>query len=316
MKRIKRFNIKKMPLFFSLLLGAVIFAAGIKTDVIAKVEENILGISEDSDYLDSLDEMASADAKALEEERLRREENKRIDEELKNSGWTSAKRLEKDVPVELINDFIEPGTVINNTVTEIILDKVDEDYFKDALFIGDSRTDGLRAYGSFDGATYVCATGMSVFKILDDKDLVKGYNGLLDFLRKKKFGKVYIMLGTNEYGYEEDAYIKKFGEFVDIVRKNQPDAIIYIQSILYATINYEKKYHDLETDGVKSRNAKLKEMANDEDIFYLEVNDCLNDGTDHLPSEYTGDGVHLYAKYYSLWRDYLLNHAAVTVVKH
>lgn len=316
MKRIKRFNIKKMPLFFSLLLGAIIFAAGIKTDVIAKVEENILGISEDGDYLDSFDEMASADAKALEEERLRKEENKRIDEELRNSGWTSAKRLEKDVPVELINDFIEPGTVINNTVTEIILDKVDEDYFKDALFIGDSRTDGLRAYGSFDGATYVCATGMSVFKILDDKDLVKGYNGLLDFLRKKKFGKVYIMLGTNEYGYEEDAYIKKFGEFVDIVRKNQPDAIIYIQSILYATINYEKKYHDLETDGVNSRNAKLKEMANDEDIFYLEVNDCLNDGTDHLPSEYTGDGVHLYAKYYPLWRDYLLNHAAVTVVKH
>ena len=91
MKRIKRFNIKKMPLFFSLLLGAVIFAAGIKTDVIAKVEGNILGISEDSDYLDSLDEMASADAKALEEERLRKEENKRIDEELRNSGWTSAK---------------------------------------------------------------------------------------------------------------------------------------------------------------------------------------------------------------------------------
>ncbi|MBQ1371412.1 MAG: hypothetical protein IIY70_00645, partial [Oscillospiraceae bacterium] len=65
------------------------------------------------------------------------------------------------------------------------------------------------------------------------------------------------------------------------------------------------------TANLKEKNEAIKKLANGKDIFYLEVNDCLNDGTDHLPAEYTGDGKHLTAKYYSLWHNYLLQHAVV-----
>ena len=99
---------------------------------------------------------------------------------------------------------------------------------------------------------------------------------------------------------------------VEKIRQYQPEALIYIQSILYVTQNKENKDSVFATSNLKEKNETLKAIAEDmEDVFYLEVNDALNDGTDHLPSEYTNDGVHLKASYYYLWRDYLVEHAIV-----
>ena len=39
---------------------------------------------------------------------------------------------------------------------------VDESYFDDAVFLGDSRTVGLRAFGSFNNSGYFAKTGISV----------------------------------------------------------------------------------------------------------------------------------------------------------
>ena len=38
------------------------------------------------------------------------------------------------------------------------------DYFADALFIGDSRTDGLRLYSGIKGADFYCYKGLTVSK--------------------------------------------------------------------------------------------------------------------------------------------------------
>ena len=44
-------------------------------------------------------------------------------------------------------------------------------------------------------------------------------------------------------------------------------------------------------------------MANNQDIFYLEVNDAVCDANGDLVTEYTFDQIHLKAKYYQLWKD-------------
>lgn len=192
---------------------------------------------------------------------------------------------------------------------------VDEDYFSDALFIGDSRTDGLNLYCPVGDAKHYSGTSMTIFKIMDASDSAYGYNGIRALLKGMQFGKIYIMFGINEAGYDTDYFANTYQKVIDEIRSYQPDAIIYIQSILYVTQKHEANYPVFSSDGLKEKNARLKAMANDVDIFYLEVNDALNDGTDHLPSDYTGDGVHLKAKYYQLWHDYLLEHAIVNA-KH
>ena len=189
--------------------------------------------------------------------------------------------------------------------------EVDESYFSDALFIGDSRTDGLNLYCPVGDAKHYSGTSMTIFKIMDATDPAYGYNGIRALLKNMQFGKIYIMFGINEAGYDTDYFANSYQNVINEIRSYQPDALIYIQSILYVTQKHEANYPVFSTVGLKEKNARLKEIANDVDIFYLEVNDALNDGTDHLPSDYTGDGVHLKASCYHYWKEYLLSHAIV-----
>lgn len=214
----------------------------------------------------------------------------------------------------------ESGTEPTETETEPVetepagpvMTTVDSSYFSDALFVGDSRTDGLRLYGSVGGgADYYCGTSMTIFGVLDSNETTNGVTGFQNVLQAKQYGKVYIMFGINECGYDTDYFLQWYGSVVEHIRYYQPDAIIYVQSICYVTQKKENAQSVFSTANLKEKNAGIAELANGKDIFYLEVNDALNDGTDHLPSDYTNDGVHLKPDYYALWRDYLYSHAIV-----
>ena len=188
---------------------------------------------------------------------------------------------------------------------------VDDSYFSDALFIGDSRTDGLVAFSTPGACKHYSGTSQSVYKIMESTEEAYGFKGLRSLLQGMQFGKIYIMFGINECGYPTSSFAKKYREVYEEIRLYQPDALIYLQSICYVTQARENADSTFSTANIKEKNEVIKVLANDVDTFYLEVNDCLNDGTDHLPAEYTGDGVHLKASYYKLWHDYLLTHAVV-----
>ena len=216
-----------------------------------------------------------------------------------------------DTPTELPPETAAPTEAPTEAPVEKQFTTVDESYFSDALFLGDSRTDGLCLYSPVGDAKHYSSQSLTIFKIMDTTDPAYGYNGARALLKGQKFGKIYIMYGINEAGYNTDVWAAKYAEVIAEIRALQPDALIYIQSILYVTQKHEAKYPVFATAGLKEKNERLKALANGQDIFYLEVNDVLNDGTDHLPSDYTGDGAHLKAKYYHLWKDYLLTHAIV-----
>lgn len=197
------------------------------------------------------------------------------------------------------------------TEPEVKMMTVDDRYFSDALFIGDSRTDGLWLYGKIPTCKHYSGTSMTIFKIMDTDIEAYGFTGLRSLLKGMQFGKIYIMFGINECGYDTGKFAEKYREVVEEIRSYQPDALIYIQSICYVTQKRETKQPVFSTANIKEKNEAIKVLANDKDIFYLEVNDCLNDGTDHLPSDYTGDGIHLKPDYYRYWHDYLYEHAVV-----
>lgn len=206
----------------------------------------------------------------------------------------------------------EAPTEAEPAPVELAYATVDEAYFDDALFIGDSRTNGLEIYDPPSyGADFYCGTSMTIFGVLDSQESVHGTTGLLNVLSVKQYGKIYLMFGINECGYDTDYFTDAYRKVVDTVRSYQPDAIIYIQSILYVTQQKENEMSVFSSDNLKEKNAEIAKLANGKDVFYLEVNDALNDGTDHLPADYTGDGVHLKASCYSYWKEYLYTHAIV-----
>lgn len=194
--------------------------------------------------------------------------------------------------------------------------EVSDDYFDDAVFIGDSRVVSLYEYSDWKEATYYCSSGMTLGGVFKDptgrwKDGNWKVN-IADALQQKQYKKVYIMLGINDMGVGDlDYFMNHYTDMVNQIHEWQPDAIIYIMSIMNVSAERNAQGDYINNEAIRVRNERLKELDNGRDTFYLDINSAVCDENGCLNAEYTFDGVHLYAQYVPLWTDYLKTHAIV-----
>ena len=190
---------------------------------------------------------------------------------------------------------------------------VDDSYFDDAVFIGNSRTEGLKKFSGLSNATFITEVGLTVSSIITDYcDISGGYRSrAFDALSGMNFGKVYIMLGMNELGWVYESVFKDdYGKIIDKIREINPDAVIYIQSIIPDS-KWKDSSNDVFTNAnVERLNAQLRDLADEKEVHYLDVAGALMDSEGYLPYEATGDGVHLEPPYCVKWTDYLRTHTA------
>jgi lysophospholipase L1-like esterase len=192
----------------------------------------------------------------------------------------------------------------------------DGDYFSDALFLGDSRTVGFYLYARIPGATYFARTSMSVFNVFAEKKSetsdTSSYKDLTQLLTQKKFGKIYILLGINEIGYAYSSIVSSYSKTIEYIRMMQPDAKIIIQSNMHVT----KKKSDANPNSfsntrIDELNRRLAALADGKKVFYLGFEQIFDDASGAMSPDYSGDGVHLYAKCYKLWRDWMLENGKI-----
>ena len=197
--------------------------------------------------------------------------------------------------------------------------EVDMSYFSDALFIGDSRTEGLQLYSGIEGATFFCYKGITIFDVMaeDPKKVVtldgNKYSvvGALEHTAGQ-FGKVYISLGVNELGYYDDqGYHDKFCALIDEVRRTQPDAVIYLQNVV--PVNPElcaKNWPSyVNNEKVNTYNEILDQVAEEKEVVLLDLHSALGTSDGILAKENTSDGVHFNKAWYQEWLRYLMKHA-------
>ena len=180
------------------------------------------------------------------------------------------------------------------------------EYFDDALFIGDSRTVGIRDYGTLKNADYFCNVGLSAYQI--DKTTENGKT-VWTVLNEKKYAKIYVMLGINEVGNDIEYTASAYRKLIDGIKEVQPDAIIYIQANLHVTSAYENNV--INNERINMLNEKLSELADNTKVFFINANSIFDDEYGALPSESSSDGVHFLAKYYSIWCDWLCQNTVV-----
>lgn len=190
---------------------------------------------------------------------------------------------------------------------------VDDSYFDDAVFIGNSRTEGLKKFSGLSNATFITEVGLTVSSIFTDYcDISGGYRSrAFDALSGMNFSKVYIMLGMNELGWVYESVFKDdYGKIIDKIREINPDAVIYIQSIIPVS-KWKDSSNDVFTNAnVERLNSQLRDLADEKEVHYLDVAGALMDSEGYLPYEATGDGVHLEPPYCVKWTDYLRTHTA------
>ena len=182
------------------------------------------------------------------------------------------------------------------------------DYFDDALFVGDSRVVGLKKYTELaEHADFLCETSLTIGKMLTSD--YKGMGTLEQNLSKKQYGKIYIMVGVNELGVgTTEDFLDEYISAIDRIRELEPDAKIIIQAIM--NIDKERSTTDkvFNNSNILGRNNALATLADNERIFYIDVNEVVTDEEGFLRDDLRGDHLHLKGVSNEVWVDFLLKH--------
>ena len=199
---------------------------------------------------------------------------------------------------------------------DVVYTTVEDDYFSDAVFIGDSRMVGMHDYGGMeDISTFYVSKGLTIFKIFTAEIADAPDGGKITVeqaLTENRFAKIYLEVGINEMGTGDlERFLNTYQDVVDHLQELQPDAIIYLQAIMKVTTERSNKGDYINNQGIEDRNAGIAAIADNIKTYYLDVNPLVVDEDGGLNPDYTYDGVHLKGKHVVIWKDFLKEHAVV-----
>lgn len=242
------------------------------------------------------------------------------DEEISQIGEADPASAEESAPADIVitpegsaPETSEPEASEAETDVPLPFTEVDVGYFDDALFIGDSRTEGIREYSDLQNAAFFADRGLSVFKVFTVELTLKdiGKTTLEELLRNRAYGKIYFMMGVNELGYPYESLIKKYTQTVETIRSLQPDAILYLCANLHVTKSKSDAEPDVNNANIDRLNAEIAGMTDGRTSFYIDANERFDDAEGNLDTRYSADNAHVFAKYYRVWGAFLLTKAVV-----
>lgn len=226
------------------------------------------------------------------------------------SGGKANKVVKKPKPT---SDGKHTNVGLSAATTDANYQTVEGSYFDDAVFIGNSRTKGLMLYTGVSG-TDLSTTGLNVATAYTTPaiNVKKKKLTVMEALKKTKFTKAYIMFGVNEVGWmTEDGFIEYYRNIVKDVKAANPDAIIYIQSILPVTKGFEEERGFSANKMIAGFNQCLRALADEQGVIYLNIAEVIADKNGYLDENASPDGFHMNPPYYENWLSYLKSHAIV-----
>ena len=179
--------------------------------------------------------------------------------------------------------------------------------YEDAVFVGDSVTQGLRAYlktlggdapAGFSGARFLTAQSYMLY-VASRKNLLEGHANLFfggeactlqKAVKKLQPGWLFVLLGLNDYAGEDvDKHIGYARRLIMLVREVSPDTRIVFQSLTPVTRAFcrKKDYRTLWQD----YNTSLAKMCEEENVIYLDIGQDMTDEEGYLKEEFAQDGL-------------------------
>ncbi len=209
--------------------------------------------------------------------------------------------------------IVDTDVVIPITEKKLKFATVMEDYFDNALFIGDSRMVGFSIYRKYPNATYFCYQSASAFNILDTEMDVEGYGNvkLTDLLTLHKFDKIYITLGINSTATGIPNHSSHYKSLLDVVTITQPQAIVYLMANMHVTDEINTNNVQVNNYNINLVNDFIKKFADNRQMFYLDPNEMYDDENGNLIKELTSDNAHVYIRHYDRYLYFLLTHALI-----
>ena len=218
-----------------------------------------------------------------------------------------------EIPSELPSE-IEPEVIPEYKPREFTT--VDDNYFTDALFIGDSRMAGLSEYCEplYSRADFYVKRSMTIYQLLEGKEIKFGEEKktLWEVLDEKQYGKIYIQVGINEIGTGNPEYfLRAYSQVISQISERQPDALIFVNSIMHVTNKKSKSDKLYNNANINERNAVLETLADNYQVFYIDINENIDDENGGMKQEYSYDEIHLLGSCYEPFHRSLLSHGII-----
>lgn len=192
---------------------------------------------------------------------------------------------------------------------------VDDSYFNDAIFIGDSRMEGFRVGSGLTKPTFLTGIGMTTENIFDTAFISTDYSdeNILVFqaLYNTSCKKFYVLLGTNELGtYDWEEFKENYRIVLGELQKLSPSAVIYVISVPYVEEEKVTTGDYVNNENIDKMNNILVQLCEENDCYYLNVAEALSSGHSLIPGA-SADGIHLNADYCRTWLDYMKTHYVI-----
>lgn len=214
---------------------------------------------------------------------------------------------ETTAPETTAPPIIEETTVADTSAPPAYTGEHKSANFGNVLFIGDSRTVGLRDYANLGAADVFAENGLNVFQLFKDVINIpgKGQVTLENLLSAKQYDKIYIMLGINEIGYNLDKVIEFYGKALDKIQEYQPNTTIYIQANLLIQKSRSDRDPVYNNANMQYLNDHMAAFADGVKRIFIDVNPLFSDGAGNLSAQYAYDDFHLLGSYYAVWADWI-----------
>ena len=137
-------------------------------------------------------------------------------------------------------------------------------------------------------------------------DLTDGVLDRLDEVVSSQPQKIFLMIGTNDLarGRSVEYVLDHSRKIIKNIVSQSPNTQLYLQSVLPINPNVGGKFsgHKSKKNEILSVNKKLKVMARDYKINYIDLHKSFSDTKGYLLPKLTYDGLHLNQAGYDHWK--------------
>lgn len=268
---------------------------------------------------------------------------KKSNDKLKKSMWTCGMTLCMLMTAVMVSGEITVQASQDSTTNQVvkkitdILDELEknntnedkteqqiEEFYDDAVFVGDSIMLGFRNYAMkrqddklLSSLDFLAAGSFSInnsFWDVDNKNSVHPlYKGekryVWESISIMESKRVFIMLGMNDLNITGvEGTCEKYEELIGNIKESSPDSEIYLMSMTY--ILHGKEKGKLQNDTIREFNGMLEGLAEENGWGYVNIADAIADKNGDLAAEYCSDDfAHLNSAAYDVWVTVLKDYA-------
>lgn len=165
--------------------------------------------------------------------------------------------------------------------------------FDNSAIVGSSTTQGLYMYGTFPEPDYYYHTSLTLDGLYDT--VMDGADKpIIEALGDKQYDQIFLSFGLNELGWNVNGFLDHYAQVIDSIREKQPQAVIYIESILpVGPMTSARNRFNVNQQTINEFNDALAQFAMTHGVYYIDVSTGLKDVHGFLPDEISQDGIHL-----------------------